>query len=164
MCPKLYGWGSSKQAASQVYRCWNTCVKLVWSVPRASHTYLVDQLLSCGLTSLKTDILARYVKFVSSLQCSAATEVTVVANIVLRDVRSDTGANVRFLESDTGLDLREGVTKIKRALATKLCQSEYQDIWRIQYLGKLLTERGELHYLNEDTKEISDLVDSLCIN
>ena len=53
-------------------------------VPRATHIYFVDQLLSCGLTSLKTDMLSRYVKFVSSLQRSASAEVTVVANIVLR--------------------------------------------------------------------------------
>ena len=150
------------QIASQVYRSWNTCVKLVWSVPRATHTYFVDQLLSCGLTSLKTDMLSRYVKFVSSLQHSASAEV--VANIVLRDVRSNTGANVRFLETETGLDLRSGVSRIKRILTTKLCLPEDYDSWRLQYLGKLLTERGELYYRSEDITHISELVDSLCIN
>ena len=66
------------------------------------------------------DILSRYVKFVSSLQCSASAEVTVVANIFLRDVRSDTGANVWFLVSETGLDLRAGASQIKKILTFRV--------------------------------------------
>ena len=80
------------------------------------------------------DILSRYVKFVPflHLQCSASAEVTVVANIFLRDVRSDTGANVQFLVSETGLDMRAGASQIKKILTfrvwTKLGTDEVR-IW-----------------------------------
>ena len=120
--------------------------------------------LICAVLPSHFDILSCYVKFVSSLQCSASAEVTVLANIVLRDVRSDTGANIRFLMSETGLDVKAGISQIKRTLTSKLSLPEDCDAWRLQYLGKLLTERGELYYRSEDTQHISDLVDSLCIN
>ena len=41
-----------------------------------------------------------------------------------------------------------------------------QDLWRIKYLGKLLEERQRLNYLGEEDKveQMSDMIDSLCIN
>ena len=168
-CCAIYGsmlWRLDGLAAGQVFRAWNTCVKLAWGVPRATHTYFVDQLLSCGMTSLKTDILCRYSKFISSLKNSPSVEVSVVANIALRDVRSNTGANVRFLTTESGLDPSEGTAAIKRALCDQLCQPEEIDKWRIKYLATLLCDRGEFHYDGMETEEnyITGLIDSLCIN
>ena len=75
-------------------------------------------------TSLKSDVLARYCKFMSSLQYSTSFEVTTVANIVLRNVRSNTGANVWFLEIGADVDPSAGVRAIKRALSGKISQGE----------------------------------------
>ena len=43
-------------------------MKLAWQVPRQTHTYFVDHLLSNG--SVRLDILARYIKFVKGLRAS----------------------------------------------------------------------------------------------
>ena len=103
----LYGamlWKLSGDLAKQVYHAWNTCIKLVWQVPRATHTYFVERLLDCGLSHVRTDILARYVKYLTSLRSSPSMEVVVLANLVARDVRTTTGANLHFLGEMTGLD------------------------------------------------------------
>ena len=125
-----------------MFQAWNTCVNLVWGVPRATHTYFVDQLLSCGISSLKTDILCRYVKFISSLKNSPSAEVAITANIVLRDVRSDTGANVRFLAGEAGVDPLEGKHAIRLGLSEQSSQPEEKDEWRLKYLAGLLEQRG----------------------
>ena len=41
-----------------------------------------------------------------------------------------------------------------------------QDKWRLQYLGTLLAQRQELHYLGavEEEEKLTLLIDSLCIN
>ena len=39
-----------------------------------------------------------------------------------------------------------------------------QDEWRIEYLEKLLEQRGELHYGLEETVEIRDLIKSIFMN
>ena len=44
----------------------------------------------CGLSHVKTDILARYVKYLASLARSPSMEVVVLANLVARDVRMAT--------------------------------------------------------------------------
>ena len=51
-------------SAAQYYSAWRTSVKLAWQVPRQTHTYFVDHLLTCDHTSVRMDILSRYMKFV----------------------------------------------------------------------------------------------------
>ena len=85
--------------ARQVFNCWSTCVKLAWDVPRATHTYLVDNLLSGGIPSMRSSILARYCKFYKGLRASNSLAVRVVASICSSDVRSTTGSNLLILGS-----------------------------------------------------------------
>ena len=65
-------------------------MKLAWQVPRATHTHLVDHLLS----NARMDILARYAKFVRGLQASPSMEV--MCGVAKRDIRSVTGCNIAW--------------------------------------------------------------------
>ena len=62
----------SGEGASQVFSAWNTAIKISWSCPRDTQTYLVQQVLFPGLTSAKTDIHVRYLKFFRSLRKAQA--------------------------------------------------------------------------------------------
>ena len=87
-CGDHYGsmtWDLYGDAAGKYYRCWNTCVKLVWNCPRSTHTFLVNGLLARDRCSMRTQILSRYVKFTRSLLNSASPEVVSVANKAMRD-------------------------------------------------------------------------------
>ena len=48
-------WDLGSSLATQYFNAWSTCVKLAWQVPRATHRYFVDHLLSCGLSSVRVD-------------------------------------------------------------------------------------------------------------
>eukprot|EP00092_Neocalanus_flemingeri_P052577 GFUD01061530.1.p1 GENE.GFUD01061530.1~~GFUD01061530.1.p1 ORF type:complete len:163 (-),score=41.16 GFUD01061530.1:111-599(-) len=137
---------------------WSTCVKLAWRVPRA--TYFVDKLLSCGQSSVHMDTLARYSKFVRGLMVSPSMEVAVMCGVAKRDIRTVTGTNVVLLRQTTGLD---PVTANLRKVRDKLSDL---DEWRMDYLARLLTERGEAYYVtnNEEVARLSYLIDSICIN
>jgi hypothetical protein len=90
-CSSFYGcmlWDLTGEGANQVFNSWNIGVRLTWSVPRATRTYLVQQVLTAGLTSAKVDIIARYRNFFHSLRLSPCYEVAVTANIAGRDLRS----------------------------------------------------------------------------
>ena len=72
-CFDMYGamtWPLYSQRAKQVFNTWSTCVKLAWGVPRATHTYLVDNFLSGGIPSIRASVLARYSKFVNRVRSS----------------------------------------------------------------------------------------------
>ena len=151
----------------QVYSAWNTGVKLTWNVPRATRSYFVDQLLTCGLTSIKCDVFSRYAKYLKSLEKSPSNEVTIMANIVTSDIRSNTGSNVHYIRQQTGLNPTVHSTReIKQAQSDAKVEPSIPDQWRVRFLEKLLAERGELHYLGDDIRanNITLLINSICIN
>eukprot|EP00092_Neocalanus_flemingeri_P003610 GFUD01003874.1.p1 GENE.GFUD01003874.1~~GFUD01003874.1.p1 ORF type:complete len:108 (-),score=32.71 GFUD01003874.1:111-434(-) len=106
------------------------------------------------------DTLARYSKFVRGLMVSPSMEVAVMCGVAKRDIRTVTGTNVVLLRQTTGLD---PVTANLRKVRDKLSDL---DEWRMDYLARLLTERGEAYYVtnNEEVARLSYLIDSICIN
>jgi hypothetical protein len=52
----------------------------------------------------------------------------------------------------------------KDVKAEKQVELPDQDKWRVLYLGRLLEERGVRFHHMEDTMEITELIDSLCVN
>ena len=88
-CSDLYGsmlWDLGGDKASQVYSAWDTAFKLSWSCPRWTRTFLLQQVLACGMTSARTDVLGRYGKFAMGLRTSVCQEVRVLFNFVARDL------------------------------------------------------------------------------
>ena len=164
----MYGsnlWQLSSDMAKQVYHAWDTNIKLVWGVPRGTHTYFVDRMLNCGISHMRTDIMARYIKFFKGLRESPSAEVSVLAHIVARDVRTNTGNNLQHVQEMTGLDPWSCFgSQVKKVMNEKLAQLPQPDEWRLPYLGKLLEKRGEKYYKVEDTTELTELIDSLCVN
>ena len=124
--------------------------------------------VNCGYTSAKADILARYGKFFKGLRTSPCWEVTVLANLVARDVRSSTGRNIKYVGESSGRDPWHSGTAGLRAGVEKTEKDEVADVdrWREKYLGTLLAQRQECHYLGQEDleKEVQVLIDSLCVN
>ena len=140
-------------------------MKLAWQVPRQTHTYFVDHLLSCDHTSVKVDIMSRFVKFVMGLRASPSVEVAVLCGVVAGDVRTVTGSNLNMLFWETGLSpLGCSVGKVKTALSMRLAPIPKIENWRVAYLGKLPKARGEAFYLGEETGQVTALIDCLCVN
>ena len=160
-------WDFGSDMASQYCNAWNTCVKLTWQVPRSTHTYFLEHLLSCGHTSVRTDILARYTKYVSGLRTSPSMEVAVMFGVVHGDLRTVTGRNVAMIRQETGVDpVSSSPWDVKKKLIENVTRVPEVDQWRMDYLARLLTERGEASYRVEDTVvlRLSALIDSLCVN
>ena len=105
-CTSFYGsslWDLGGDKARQVYNAWNTAVKKAWDCPQWTRTYLMQQVLSCGQTSAKVDILSRYVKFFHSLRRSTSKEVQVLSRLMARDIRSVTARNIQYIVELSGL-------------------------------------------------------------
>ena len=128
-----------------MYSAWNTTVKLVWHCPPWTRTFFLQQILSCGHTSAKVDILSRYVKFFHSLRSSASKEV---------QTQSVTGRNLRLIQ-------------IRQALiSSETVEIPIVDRWRLPYLSSLLAQRRETRILalENEEKYLNDLIDSLVRN
>ena len=160
-------WELGSSVASQYFHAWNSCVKLTWQVPRASHTYLVEHLLACGMSSVRTDILARYTRFVTALKASPYMEVAVMLGITRGGMRTVTGRNIALIRMETGQDpMSASPRKVKCILMESTVPVPEADVWRVDYLAKLLIGRGEASYRVEESivLTLTALIHSLCIN
>ena len=91
-----------------------------------------------------------------------------MANIAGRDIRSTTGRNMKLLEEASGMDpwIFDSSRLKVELVSRETVEVPGQDMWRVKYLHKLMVEKQEKHYMGEveRVKQVSDLIDSLCIN
>ena len=158
-------WRLDSEEAEQVGRCWNTTVKDVWGLDRATHTYIV-RWLSSPHSSLREDLLARWVKYHQSCLSSPSPEVSIVARIAAGDLRTTTGANNRLI-TELGLDPRTASpaeVRLKyRESQPKETEEQMAKLGLLLELLELLERRGEVYSRGEEQdREVNDLITFLC--
>ena len=154
-------WDLFGEKVGQIYRSWNTSVKIAWGLPRSTHTFLVENFLARDFNTVKQQLVGRFVNFFQNLLASDSPEVRIAASIVGRCARSTTGRNLKNIEIETGTDpwilpgwkVRQSVKKVEIPSG---------EVWRAPYMVKLLESKKELDLMNLDTSEVSSLLDSLC--
>ena len=163
-CCDFYGsnlWNLFGVRAGQVYRSYNTTVKLAWDLPRSTHTWLVTHLLGYGLPSARETILSGFTGFLARLRRSASREVRIMAEVEVRDATGVTGRNVALFERELGSDPRSltpsQTRDLVRAAVTPIHPEEE---WKLELLRDMLEERGELKAEGKD-KEV-ELLQSYC--
>ena len=160
-------WELGGNMSQQVFNAWGTAIRLAWNVPRATRSYLVDHVLSPGLTSVRTDIFSKFIGFFRGLTLSPCPEVAFMAFLVGRDLRTTTGRNLRLIGEESGLDPWVCSSKeVKKVLSENTAEVPDVDAWRVSYLGLLLEQRQAAQYsgLEDEESRLNDLISSLCIN
>ena len=69
-CTNIHGsvlWDLSSKEALMIFSAWRTGAKLSWDVPRSTHTYFVQEVLTPNIQSLELRILRNFVGFFQSL-------------------------------------------------------------------------------------------------
>jgi hypothetical protein len=164
-CCDLYGamlWNLYGDKAEQMFRCWRTCAKLCWDVPRGTHTYLVNNLLAVKFQPLRNQALSRYITFYRYLLSSPSKEVAVVARIIGKNASTTTGLNLLNLRLETKLN---PWTSSVKSFKDYFCETEVVpevERWRLPLLEKYLSIREEQTVSCQDTDYIDSLISSLC--
>ena len=170
-CTAAYGsniWDLGGRECEMMSNAWGTGHKLAWNVPRECRTYLVQEVLAPHVSSLRCSLLHRFVGFFRGLLQSPSHEVTAVALLAARDIRSNLGANLKLVQEKSKLDpWMAGMDQLRAALeAADRVEVPQLDSWRPAYLKKLLAQRLQAHY-RADTREeerIQTLIVSLVKN
>lgn len=170
-CTAMYGsnlWKLESAEVQSVIAAWKTGIKLAWGVHRGCRTYLVQNVLAPDLTPLRVGLLTKFHGFFKSLLESPSPEVSVVARLVARDIRTSLGSNLALIRRETGLDpwtVGRGhlCQVLKEKAKVKVPEGEG---WRVTLLQKLLCERQRAHYSGDEPEEkrLQGLVDSLVVN
>ena len=152
-------WRLDSPSASAFFKSYT--IRRVYRLPVSTFTYLVEGHLAASIPPLRNMVLGRYPKFYWRLRYSPSEEVSVMAEVVARDLRSVTASNLRHLSSLTQLDCSKVCgTEVKDAL--KVVEVPEKEKWRTGLLDVLLRERAELERGAKDTKRVNSMLASLC--
>ena len=170
-CTAVYGsnlWDLGSPEGRMMVNAWRTGHKLAWDMPRNRYTYMVQEVLAPHVVSLRANLLSREVGFFRSLLASPSNEVTVIALLAARDIRSNLGSNLALVRELTKLD---PWVEPRGLLLTALEKADKRDVppqdrWRLPFLKKLLAARLQAHYAGEEkeVERLQDLINSLVIN
>ena len=83
---------------------WRTGHRLAWDVPRHRCTFLVQAVLAPYDASLRASLLNSSVGFFRGLLDTPSNEVTVVALLAARAMRSSLGSNQALVQEESGLN------------------------------------------------------------
>ena len=152
-------WLLSSESAESYYKSWNTFVKLVWNVPRSTHTDIVEGLLAKDFVTCRNQILSRYCKFYQSLLASPSREIRILASIVTHDLESTTKKNIDHITSLSGgfSPIEYGKERIQTQLPVKSVAA-----WKSGMLKSMLDQRRVLWDEAKETAQIQGWIDSLC--
>ena len=151
----LYDFSST--SCQSFFKSWNTCLKLIWNVPRNTFTYVVENVLAENNMSLRNQVYGRYTTFFKNLFKSSSKEVRHLARIVTRDVRSVSNKNLQHLNALTGLSPWDfSSSKIEENLPKAVVPAE--DWWRLSLLKKFLVLRNG----DRKNERLNAMIDSLC--
>ena len=78
-------WDLGGITVETVYSAWRRNVRICWKTPLWTPGFLVSNVLAPGITSVKTDIISRYVSFFQGLVQSPCIEVVFLAELVSLD-------------------------------------------------------------------------------
>ena len=136
----------------------------MWEVPRSTHR-IYARWLSGSVSSLRENLLSRWVKFFQSLLSGPSPEVAVIARVAASDIRSTTGANNKLILESTGLDAGVATSKQVRYMLhereREMTEEEQAVVWE---LGQLLEDREIMKYQGLETMLISERINFLCEN
>ena len=155
-------WSLNSAGAESFFKAWNTCVKLVYGVPRSTFTYLVEGYLASEHVSLRNQILARYPGFFRSLLGSPSKEVRLLARIVQLDPRSTTCSNLRYISQMSDLSNPENYSSAKVRMSLPVMEVPESEKWRLGLITSLFKMKQEKYHNAMDFTTISSMIDSLC--
>ena len=118
--------------------------------------YTVANLLSAECMSLRQKILSQYSGFFHSLLSSARTEVQLVANIVGRNVRTNTGRNLKLMEDEFSVSPWVATASLIREKFPG-CEVPPDQEWVLPELAAALDERLEREGEGEEGEEMEYL-------
>ena len=164
-CTDAYGsmlWDLGNTTSEQYFKSWNTCVKMVYEVPRNTFTYLIEGWFTSCMPSLRNQVISRYPKFYRQLTESRSKEIRFLVQIVSNDPRSTTYRNLKLLRERTNLRQAEYYSRRRILISLPTERVPDTDTWRVRLLASCLKMRTEIENRVQDTEKICAMISSLC--
>ena len=162
----LYGsplWQLSSPEHQKLTRSWNTAVKMIWDLPHATHTRLLEDL--SPVPHLEHVLFARYIGFIHNLRNSSKDLLQLIYISCSSNLGSVTGQNLRFLTEKFNLQDVGQLIDLKTKLKTmKVYPLLDQEKWKITLIEEVALLRKNLLDLDFDQDQLDSILDYICVD
>ena len=105
--------------------------------------------------------MRRYLSFIEKIKKSSKVALNQLLEMVMRDVRMTTGANLRFIMIQTGMNRVEDLKAGK--VDFEYHKVEKTDEWKIGFVKELVNvKQEELNVAGMDLEELDEILEYLC--
>ena len=118
---------------------YNRSIKLMYDIPLATHRFFIEPL--SGVPHLSRILVRRYLSFIEKIKKSSKVALKQLLEMVMRDVRMTTGANLRFIMIQTGMNRVEDLKAGK--VDFEYHKVEKTDEWKIDCVKELANVKQE---------------------
>ena len=131
----------------------------MYDLPLATHRFFIEPL--SGVPHLSRILVRRYLSFIEKIRRSSKVALNQLLELVRRDVRLTTGANLRLIMIMTELgrieDLKPGKVDFEYHKVKKI------DEWKIGFVKELVdVKQEELNVTGMDLVELEEILEYLC--
>ena len=155
-------WNLFSPGTDRIIGSYNRSIKCMMKLPLATHRYLLEPL--SGEKPAMVILADRFLSFMDKIEKSSKSAIKMLRQEAIKDVRSTTGANYRgimLLAGETGIDKvnRDSIKKVDYYKVKK------EDEWKVKIAADLMDIReGFSEVEGFQQKEMSDLLDSICVS
>ena len=152
-------WKFDSRGFEKTEATYNRSIKIMNDVPFATHRFLIEPI--SGLPHMSRTLVRRYLTFIEQIKKSKKLALRQLLDIAQSDVRTTTGANLRFImlltEKNRIGDLNAG--NVDFAYHTVIEADE----WKIDFVKELIDVKNDnLNVAGMDLDEIEEILEYLC--
>ena len=131
----------------------------MYDLPLATHRFFIEPL--SGVPHFSRILVRRYLSFIEKIKKSSKVALNQLLEMVMRDVRMTTGANLRFIMIQTGLNRVEDLKAGKVDFEDH--KIEKTDEWKIGFVKELVNvKQEELNVAGMVYEELDEILEYLC--
>ena len=153
-------WDLFGNAVNSFLKSYNRSVRVIFNLPLTTHRNLLEPITqSCHLLPL---LVSRFLGFLEKIRESSKIVPKALLNLIMRDVRSTTGSNLRNILLCTEKD---DISQLYKVDSTKVRyhQLDRADEWKRKVLSDLIDVREELLEIEVfDSQEVQEFIDIIC--
>ena len=160
----LYGsplWQLYSEEHQKLNRSWNTAVKLIWELPYATHTRLLEDL--CPVSHLEHVLLSRYIGFIQNLCKSNKEILCLIFKSCLSNYRSVTGRNLFYLFKKFDIQTIHQLFNVKAKLKDmRVYDLPDEEKWKIKLIAEICLIRKNHLEIEFDQEHLNQILDLIC--
>jgi hypothetical protein len=152
-------WKLDSKGFEKTEATYNRSIKIMNDVPFATHRFLIEPI--SGTPHMSRTLVRRYLTFIEQIQKSKKLALRQLLDIAQSDVRTTTGANLRFImlltEKNRIGDLKAGNVDFAYHAINEA------DEWKIDFVKELIVVKNDnLNVAGMDFDEIEEILEYLC--